>query len=416
MADYGSLEGGWGHVASDPLAFIQELLTPRNVQGSTSFAGGSHYGPGREMSIPQENFAQVAELLKMLSARDQYQRGSEITGQADDLMRRRLEAERTNLSPGSITMGGVTEVVPGKMGVQTDLTPTEVAMTEAGGYADTRYPPKGYGSASAGGKTGPDYGDITDRAEFVQKMIDSDRTMLASLDPKSEEYASVQSRLQENQVILKGLVAGGQSGGRVDEPNNGDLVATTDEFVRPGQRTRTLEETLGYRPAWMDEPRQSEPSTIAPASTGTVQSSPEASTTSGLSGGEQMMANYDPNSKFDIPTTPLRNESEMPWTQRGGMRHVGPALQDAASFLAGVGGKIKGDFQGAKEVARMQKEGIDPLTGQPISPDDPKFELVDPKNRAAALQRWAEFKGQVSAEENQMASAIGYQPYQSAGG
>ena len=156
------LEGGWSHIPRDPMAFITELLTPQNVQRTTQFAGGSHYGPDRNKSIPAQNFAQAEALLNMMMKKDAHERSSEMGGLADDTMRRRVEAERTNLSPGSITMGGETMDVQGKIGGSAPMGDAERSLLEAGGYPDTRQR-SGYGY---GGEVDPSKQKTADVKEF----------------------------------------------------------------------------------------------------------------------------------------------------------------------------------------------------------------------------------------------------------
>lgn len=384
MADYGSLEGGWGHVASDPLAFIQELLTPRNVQGRTDFAGGSHFGPGREMSIPQQNFAQAANLLKILSERDQYQRGSEISGQADDLMRRRLEAERTNLSPGSITMGGVTEVVPGKMGVQTDLTPTEVAMTEAGGYADTRYPPKGYGSSSSGSSTGGEnFKNLEAKAAAHYDRGQELRDKISMLDPDDPMVPELTAEMTREFAAYEAIAfpeTGGPSEPRTrkfGEPNindlNGDGGVTAEEAYGPG----------GKPPA--------RPSSVAPASSQggdsyQAVSSPPAPMTAGQRWGEAETASQDPITD----TNPGRVDERY----------------QVGNFIASIWNSLR-----PPDKEKVFRQGYDPETGDFIMPDNPLWARVSPEAQKRILSRMD------AGNDTRQASlgALGYPAYEPGG-
>jgi len=245
------LEGGWGHVASDPLAFIQELLTPRNVQGRTDFAGGSHFGPGREMSIPQENFAQAANLLKILSERDKYQSDKGRGDTADDLMRRRLEAERggPGYSPGSMSMGGETQAVgdtigedgnmiPGKISVQAPQSASEIGALIAGGYPDPRYPSGsrgGYGVVDPSKQTTADAKTFKEAREYLGQLIEMQR----SAETEEEAAALGQEIASVRQHLSSQFGSGGEGSG------TGETAETGNEqgwFGRQGDRI-----TQGYQ-------------------------------------------------------------------------------------------------------------------------------------------------------------------------
>lgn len=237
MPDYGSLEGGWDHIPMDPMAFITELLTPRNVQRGTIFAGGSHYGPDRNASIPAENFAQAKALLELMGQKDAQERGSEMGGLADDVMRRRVEAERTNLSPGSITMGGVETPVEGKIGVQTPMSDAERSLLEAGGYPDTRMK-TGYGS----GVVDPSKQTTADAKQFEQAREYLGQLMQErNLAQTEEEAAQLAAEIDQVKAFLNRSFGGGPAPTAVEE--------NKEQPIRTGDWARGLANYLGSFPA-----------------------------------------------------------------------------------------------------------------------------------------------------------------------
>jgi len=224
------LEGGWSHIPRDPMAFITELLTPQNVQRTTQFAGGSHYGPDRNKSIPAQNFAQAEALLKMMSDKDAYTRDSEMGGMADDIMRRTLEFERSAAPQGSeekpsFVMGDKTGFIPGKLGEVYTPSDSERSLLQAGGYPDTRLRPTGYGSTPDPSK------GFKEAREYLGQLMEMQRSAQTE-----EEAAAYNQEIASVRQYLSSQFGGGSGGaGDPNEKKNepgplGEMGATASWF------------------------------------------------------------------------------------------------------------------------------------------------------------------------------------------
>lgn len=223
------LEGGWSHIPTDPLAFIQELLTPRRVQGRTELSGGSYFGPSREMSIPQQNFAQAELLLKMLSERDAYTRGSEMGGLADSMTRTRAENETMRMPQGTeenpaFVMGDQTANIAGKPRRDIPVGPGEAMLT---GAQET-----GTGRGSPVVDPSKMFGEVTDRLKYLEESARADETRLDMMDP-GPEYDQLKARIDSTWAQVDALNAQMRGGGG-PPVGQGDQSAGQGSFESPG--------------------------------------------------------------------------------------------------------------------------------------------------------------------------------------
>ena len=227
------LEGGWSHIPRDPMAFITELLTPQNVQRTTQFAGGSHYGPDRNKSIPAQNFAQAEALLKMMTDKDAYTRGSEMGGLADSMTRTRAENERMGMPQGTeenpaFVMGDQTANIGGKPRRDIPVGPAEALLT---GARET-------GTGTGGGSTVVDpskmFGEVTDRLKYLTESARSDEARLDMMDP-GPEYDQLRARIDATWAQVDALNAQMRGGGETSSPiGQGDQSAGQGSFESPG--------------------------------------------------------------------------------------------------------------------------------------------------------------------------------------
>jgi len=236
MPDYGSLEGGWGHIEMGPQQFIDYLLTPRHQQRTTQFAGGSHYGPDREATIPAENYAQAKAMLDLMAQKEQQERASMLTQQADEIMRRMRGPGPAGTISGSFG-GQEFSSVPGAKGAGvTDLTaeygiggarsgrmqepsPADLMTLAAAGYQIPGVKGGPQGQVDPTKK----YGEETERAKELREGITYLDGQIASLDPKDPRLAQLQrERDQLAALYLQTVGVSGGPGGREVPPGAAD--------------------------------------------------------------------------------------------------------------------------------------------------------------------------------------------------
>lgn len=229
MAPTPGLQEGLGHVMPEeqsPLDTILDMLTPRNYQQQTSFAGGSHYGPSRHAYIPKENLESAAVAIQSLNQAELGEREMAKFERAQSI----LDSFKPQKMPGGATM----------QRQFSEASPIELLELGAAGYFGTGGRGGGYGVpgvAGTGTGTGTRTGgskehELTKAEVEMRKVLGTEKAaLLQQINMNKDQQPTLE---QSNQLEfinrqlypLEEKAAGGEGGGGLPDPD--DLKASVE--------------------------------------------------------------------------------------------------------------------------------------------------------------------------------------------